>query len=263
MRIIIVDDESVILRGETELIQRCAPDAIVNSFSLPEDALEFLGTHPADVAFLDFEMPQCHGRTLARRMKAICPRINIIFATAYSGYYEDAMNLRASGYLLKPLKEREVLEELENLRYPVKRAQSGLFVRAFGNFEVFFNGQPVLFRYQKTKELLAYLIDRQGAIVSRDELVTALWGGEDRHDSYFKQLQKDLGDTLTALSHGDLLVRQRGALGILMNRVHCDYFDWLEGRPEGLNAYRGEYMRQYDWAESTRVNMEGRRPMWD
>lgn len=263
MRIIVVDDEKLVLMGETDLIRRCAPEAEVRSFDLPEDAMEYLSREPVDVAFLDFEMPRCHGLTLARRMKAIHPRLNIVFATAYSSFYEGAMKLRASGYLLKPLQEDRVREELENLRYPLKRYQSGLYVRAFGNFEVFCDGQPVMFRYQKSKELFAYLIDRRGALVSRDELVTALWGGETRHDSYFKQLQKDLGDALNLCGCGALLARQRGAMGVLMNRVRCDYYDWLEGRPEGINAYRGEYMCQYDWAEPTRVNLEGKGKLWE
>ena len=262
MRIIVVDDEAIILEGETKLIRRCVPEATVRGFTQPEKAVDYLMACPADVAFLDFEMPQCHGRMLAKRMKAICPRINIIFATAYADYYSDAISLRASGYLLKPLQEDQVMEELENLRYPVKHYRRGLFVRAFGNFEVFYDGMPVLFRYQKTKELFAYLIDRRGAIISRDELVTVLWGGEAEHGSYFKQLAKDLGDTLGAFGGGDVLVRQRGALGVLMNRVQCDYFDWLEGRADGINAYCGEYMRQYDWAEPTRINIEGKSDLW-
>jgi hypothetical protein len=33
--------------------------------------------------------------------------------------------------------------------------------------------------------------------------------------------------------------------------VDCDYYDWKEGKPWAVNAYRGEYMAQYDWAELT------------
>ncbi|MBQ9661627.1 MAG: response regulator [Oscillospiraceae bacterium] len=263
MRIIVVDDEELVLEGEIRLIRECAPEATVRGFRSPQNALDYLKTCAADVAFVDFEMPQCHGLVLAKQMKALCPQINIIFATAYRDYYADAINLRASGYLLKPLHEERIKEELDNLRYPVETGKRGLYARAFGNFEVFYNGQPMMFRYHKTKELLAYLIDRRGALVSRDELVTALWGGEHEHSSYFKQLQKDLRDTFAGFDCADLLIKQKGAIGVLAGKIACDYYDWLEGLPEGLNAYHGEYMRQYSWAESTRLSLEGDSHIWE
>lgn len=262
MRIIIVDDENLILEGETNLIRRCVPKADVQAFNDPEAALEAVRSSPADVAFLDLEMPSCHGTVLARQLKALYPQINIIFATAYRDFYEKALELRVSGYLLKPLQEEQVMEELRNLRYPIA-SKGGLFVRAFGSFEVFFDGKPVSFRYQKTKELFAYLIDRRGALITQDEIVTVLWGGDEKHSSYFKQLQKDLSDTLGALGCGELLIKQRGALALWGDQIRCDYYDWIHGLPGGLNAYRGEYMRQYDWGEATRVNLEGGAGLWD
>lgn len=261
MNIMVVDDEKIILEGETQLIRRCAPDAAVAAFSTADAAFDYLENNTVNVVFLDLEMPDCHGVELAKRMKAIRPQVNIIFATAYRDYFETAMELHVSGYLLKPLKAERVIEELNNLRYPVRRYQSGLFVRTFGNFEVFCDGRPLLFRYQKTKELFAYLIDRRGALVTRDELITVLWGGETERSSYYKQVQKDLNDVLASIGREDVLIKQRGALGVLVDQIDCDFFDWMKGLPEGLNAYFGEYMRQYAWAEPThvRIRAEGRR----
>lgn len=253
MRILVVDDEPNILEGETQLIRRCVPQAEVFAFSSSLEAAAWVERNPAEIAFLDLQMPDLHGITLAWRLKESCPRLNIIFVTAYPDYYQPAIQLRASGYLLKPLEEAAVLEELENLRYPV--AASGLFVRCFGNFEVFFEGRPVRFRYLKTKELFAYLIDRRGSLVSRDELITILWGGETERNSYYKQVQRDLRDVLERAGSGDALMKQRGGLGLDPARIRCDYFDWMRGLPSGLNAFSGEYMRQYDWAEATLVNL--------
>ena len=262
MRMIVVDDEPLILEGEANLLRQCAPDAEVQAFDQPEAALDYARAVPVDVAFLDLEMPSCHGTLLAKHLKALRPQINIIFATAYRTFYEQALELRVSGYLLKPLQAAQVQEELRNLRHPV-RSDGGLFVRAFGSFEIFFDGRPVTFRYQKTKELFAYLIDRRGALVTQDELVTVLWGGYEKHTSYIKQLQKDLCDTLGALGCGELVIKQRGAIALWGDQIRCDYYDWIHGLPAGINAYRGEYMRQYDWGESTRVNLEGGAGLWD
>ena len=262
MEILVVDDEPLILEGEVELIQKCAPESSVKGIRHSEEALEYVRTLPVDVVFLDIEMPVSNGIILAKQMKVLQPKLNIIFATAYHDYYESALSLRASGYLLKPLNESKVLEELENLRFPV-RTDNGLFVRTFGSFELFFHGKPMELRYKKTKELFAYLIDRRGAYVSLDELETVLWGGEATHTSYLRQLIKDLTDSMEQIGCGDLLLKRRGLLGLWADRIHCDYYDWIHDLPSGINAYRGEYMRQYAWGEETRVNLEGGAGLWD
>ena len=267
MRIIVVDDEPLVLQGEANLIRRIEPDAEVRTFGSPLAALEYMQNAEADVVFVDVRMPQMTGVELARRLKTMHPEINVIFTTAYDHYYNSAMQMHASGYILKPMREEAVRRELDDLRYPAAaRAQvqaPRFFVRAFGDFEVFYDGKPLKFRYQKTKELLAYLIDRRGAMVDSDTLMTVLWGGEDDRSNFFKQLRKDLKDTLAEVGCDGILVPRRGSLGITVSEVPCDYYDWLAGLPEGINAYHGEYMRQYGWAESTWVNLEGKTTLWE
>jgi hypothetical protein len=55
---------------------------------------------------------------------------------------------------------------------------------------------------------------------------------------------------------GDAIVRRRGAIGIIPDKVFCDYFEWLQGTARGINAYNGEYMSQFEWAKETRVSLE-------
>ena len=195
MRIIVVDDEPLVLQGEANLIRRIEPGAEVHAFGTPRTALEFMQASGADVAFLDIQMPQMTGVELARRLKVLHPELNVIFTTAYDHFYDSAMKMHASGYIMKPMKEEDAVRELEDLRYPVAPAaqqNTRLFIRAFGDFEVFYDGVPLKFRYQKTRELLAYLVDRRGAMVESETLMTVLWGGEDDRSNFFKQLRKDL-----------------------------------------------------------------------
>lgn len=256
MRIVVVEDEPIILRGEMDIVRRCAPDADVMGFDSAEEALAFLQEQPVDVVFLDIEMPEMSGVDLARKIKVSQPHTNIIFATAYDQFYQEAFRLRASGYILKPMREADVRTELEELRYPFTEVRRNFFVRTFGDFEVFYLGEPVMFRYQKTKELFAYLIDRNGSMVSSQELISVLWEGKLGKENYFKQLRKDLKDTFEAIGYTNILVKKRGLVGVLPERISCDYYQWLQGKPEGINAYQGEYMSQYSWAEVTRGGME-------
>lgn len=90
----------------------------------------------------------------------------------------EAFQLHASGYIMKPVTVKAVEEELRNLRYSLPEPSvQPLRVQAFGNFEVFYKGQPVHFSRSRTKELFAYLIDRRGAGSTMGELISILWRG--------------------------------------------------------------------------------------
>lgn len=251
MKILAVDDEAIALDGLVSCIEKAEPDAEVRGFRSGLQALDFVGKNPCDVAFLDIEMRELDGIELARRLKRENPKINLIFATGYSAYAGDALSLRASGYLLKPVTAEKVRQELDELRHPVApEAGKRVRVQTFGDFEVFIGGRPAKFRYSKTKELLAYLVDRRGALCANDEIMAVLW--EDRtNDSYFKKLRDDLLQALSEAGCGDIIARQWGKIGVLPQKLDCDYYNWLDGRLSAINAYNGEYMTQYSWGEMT------------
>ncbi len=258
LRILVTDDEPIILQGTAKVIQKCEPEAEVVACPGPMEALEKAKEGVFSIAFLDIEMPGMTGIELAKHLKKLQPDINIIFATSYSQYAEEAFGLHASGYITKPLNVAKVTNELENLRFPVKDVQKGLRIQTFGNFEVFYDEKPLRFKYSKTKELLAYLVDRNCAIVANNELLSTLWDDDEDRTSYLKQLRKDLVDTLSSVGADDIISVMRGGLGIIPSNLRCDFFEYLAGTPQGINAYRGEYMQQYSWAEVTHGSLEMR-----
>lgn len=257
VNIIVVDDEKIIRDGAASVIKKCEPDANIVVCENAGEALKEFKKTSFDVAFLDIEMSEMNGIELAKKIKKISPLTNIIFSTAHPQYTSEAMSMHASGYVQKPLTEKKVRLELDNLRHPIER-KDGLKIQAFGNFEVFYNGDPLRFKYSKTKEMLAYLVDRNGAVVESAEIRAVLWEDDEDRTSYMKQLRKDLTDTLRSVNSEDILVIIRGGLGLVTNKVKCDFFDYLEGTPKGINSYHGEYMQQYSWAEVTHGNLEMR-----
>ena len=127
-------------------------------------------------------------------------------------------------------------------------------IRTFGLFDVFIDGSPVVFRMAKCRELLAYLVDRQGSSVSRAELSAALW--EDRPYDRRQQKQLDvyirsLRETLAEYGIGDILEMKRGTLRVVPERFSCDVYRFFAGDADAVNAYRGEYMSAYPWASLT------------
>ena len=249
MRIIAVDDEELALDRLMTAIQQAAPGAELHGFFYPEDALAFLQGNGCDVAFLDVEMADVSGVELARQLKACNPDVNIIFATGFSHYRDAAFDLHASGYLTKPITADKVRKELAELRRPVAQTKR-MRVQTFGNFEVYVDGRPLEFKYSRTKELLAYLVDRRGALCTMGEIQAVLFEDEMGHESYIKSLRRDLQVTLEEAGCGGVLVRQWGKLAVQPKTFDCDYYDWREGRREGL-SYHGEYMSQYSWGEET------------
>ena len=251
MEIIVVDDEKMALENMQAILAREIPDAQVRFFRKPKEALEHVEQEHCDIAFLDVEMREMTGVELAQQIKEISPYTNIVFTTGYAEYAGKAMELHASGYILKPVTEEKIRIELENLRHPVEeRPKSRLLIRTFGNFEVFFNGAPLDFQYKKTRELLAYLVDRKGALCTNAEIIKVLWNDEDESskNSYLKNIRSDLLNGLRGVDCEDIISRQWGRMGIIPEKVQCDYYDFLKGDTRAINAYRGEYMDQYEWA---------------
>ena len=253
MKIIALDDEELALEGLMDAIRACAPNAELHGFSYPEDVLAFLRDHSCDVAFLDVEMAGINGVELAEQLKLRNPDVNLIFATGFSSYQGSAFALHASGYLMKPITAEKVKRELDNLRRPVPE-EKRIQVQCFGNFEVYLDGIPLEFKYHKTKELLAYLVDRKGALCTNGEIIAKLFG-DDNHNAYLRSLRKDLLDTLETAGCADVITQQRGKLGLVPEAIRCDYYDWCDGKRMG-NAYLGEYMAQYSWSEYTNAALQ-------
>jgi len=263
MRALAVDDKKMPLEALVEAIEEAAPGIELTAFRNPLDVLAWEGVKDVDVAFVDIDMPGMSGVQLAQELKMRNARVNVIFATGYHEYAGDAMRLHASGYLMKPITAEKVRQELDDLRHPVDRIEvdKRLYVKCFGNFEAFVDGKPLEFSRSRTRELFAYLIDRRGSVVSNHEVEAVLWeddASEKGVHSYLRTLTSDLRRSLDAQGLGSVLVKRRGALGVDPTTFDCDYYQFLEGIPSAVNAYHGEYMSQYSWAEMTLAQLEMR-----
>ena len=255
MIIMAVDDEKLALEGLLKSIREAEPSAETVGFRKPSEAMVFFKEHTCDVVFLDIQMRGVNGVNLAKEMKLLRPEVNVIFATGYLDYMGEAFSLHASGYIVKPITTAKVRAELNDLRHPVQEAaRSRVNIYTFGNFEVYVDGKTLPFKYEKTKEMLAYLVDRHGAFCSNGEIMTVLWEDE-RRTSYLGNLKKDLLDTLETAGCADVITQQRGRLGIVPQAIRCDYYDWCDGKRMG-NAYLGEYMAQYSWSEYTNAALQ-------
>ena len=267
MRILAVDDELPGLGALKSAISQAAPDAEICAFQFPRKALEFVAENDVYCALLDIQMAGMTGIELAKKIKLIRPTVHIIFATGYDNFMKDAFQLHATGYILKPVTAAKVKAELDSLKElrdgiaaenTAPAADDGKRVRiqCFGNFEVFVDGKALHFKYDKTKEVLAYAVTRRGALCSNNEIIANVWDDDVNHNSYLRGIRKDMIDTLKELNADDIIVAQRGKFGIDVSKVSCDYYDFIEGDVSAINRYAGEFMSQYSFAEMINAELD-------
>ena len=264
MLLFAIDDEPKMLRLLRAAMAQAAPEAEIRDFPSGAAAVAALegGARP-DAVFSDIQMPGLDGLELAAEIKRLSPDTGIVFVTGYDEYAMEAYRLHVSGYVMKPVDAARVREELDHLNLPPAPPEPDkLRVRCFSHFEVFWRGEPVIFQRKQTKELLAYLIDREGRACSAEEIAAALWendGDTQATKHRLRNLLTDLRKTLRGIGMEDLLIRERRQLAIRQDLVDCDYYRMLEGDMEAVNAYRGEYMVEYSWAELTAGRLQFRK----
>ena len=247
---IAVDDEILMLGALVKAISASPDISEVTKFSDCEEALEFVKSNPADIAFLDINMRGMGGLALAERILEARPGCKIVFCTGYEEYAIPAFKLHASGYLMKPISAEDVQTEIDNIK-GLRQKEKLLTVKCFGNFEVYAKNEKVVFKRLKTKELFAFLVDRNGAGMTAKQICATLFPDDlddTKNSSYLRQLVMDLKNTLKSVGAENVLRHETPCYRVDTSLLQCDYISYLEsGKPE----FHGEYMTQYSWAEDT------------
>lgn len=255
MKVLAVDDEKLALTGLVHKLMEIPEITEIVQFTDPLKMLEYLENNEVDVCFLDIEMPGTNGLEMAKQIKEKHPSSLIVFVTAFSSYAVEAFRLHAGGYLMKPVMASDIVEVLQYLKNP-DRITDGkrVVVQAFGNFSVYVDGEPVKFKYSKSRELFAYLVDRRGASIVTGELLSVLWEAEPNSPtvrSYLRNVVGDMQKTFSSAGIEGLFYKTRGGIALNTALIDCDYYAYLKGDAKAVNAYRGEYMTNYSWAEFT------------
>lgn len=255
MNILAVDDEYFALELMKRALEEVAGASTVYLCRDVQSALDIARKNKIDVAFLDIHMPEMNGIELATALKRLNPKVNIVFATGFSEHMKEGIDLRISGYVLKPVTPEAIRTELENLRNPIEwNREKRIKILTFGNFDVFVDGNPLKFERKQSKEILAYLVDKRGTSATYPELAAMLWEDEEYDRTKQKNLQvyvASLVKTLNGIGINDLILKNRQGILINTKIVDCDYFRFLEGDARAINSFTGQYMSAYSWAEFT------------
>lgn len=137
IKCVVVDDEPMAREILASYIEKVPSLSLAKSFKNASEVISFLETETADVFFLDINMPEISGLSLA---KIINKKATVIFTTAYREYAVDGFDLNATDYLLKPISFDRFFQAIEKVttkkdtdfseKTSVKQPSNFMFVRA-------------------------------------------------------------------------------------------------------------------------------------
>ena len=141
-----------------------------------------------------------------------------------------------------------------------EKPQRRIRIRTFGYFDVFVDDKPIAFRNEKSKELLALLVDRRGGFVSSEEAIGFLWEDEPANTvtlSRYRKVALRLKNLLEEYGISDIVESVNAKRRLAAERVQCDLYDYLTGREEYAQLFKGSYLTNYSWGETTLAELTG------
>ncbi len=243
------DQEDLILE---ERLAEMPDMVIVGKHRDEREAQKCLQTEEVDLVILYGDQSGTGSQKLGEWIAEQYPQVIVLYITDSGERLEQMLHQRHAMILLRPYTSEEAEDKLELIRLLYQSRRKRIYARTFGYFDLFVDGNPVMFKSAKAKELLALLIDRQGGTVDSDQIIAILWGDRPKDvatQSLCSKLCKTLQQELKEYDIEELLVTCRGNRRINLELLDCDLYDLLDGKESARKQYYGEYMTEYDWAE--------------
>ncbi len=180
-RILLVDDEPGLRRTLSDRLRK--EGYAVNSAVNGAIALDLARKSHYDIIILDLNLPAKDGLQVCQELRREGQNVAVLMLTARDSMADKITGLKsgADDYMTKPFESAELLARLEALLRRI-RGDAGGEELAFGDVvvkpragQVLRGGRPVRLSAQEFK-LLVHLVRHPGLVLSRDELLDAVWG---------------------------------------------------------------------------------------
>ncbi len=122
MNILVVDDEELARQRIHSLLEEKSEYNICAEAENGAEALMMVERHQPDLILLDISMPVMDGLEVAKHLSSMPNPPAVIFTTAYGEYALEAFSTKATGYLMKPIRQEQLLKSLQQAR-SLNRAQ--------------------------------------------------------------------------------------------------------------------------------------------
>lgn len=211
MKVLIVDDEE----GIREIIKEYCLYEHFDSIEAANgsEALNILKNDEIDIIVLDIMMPKMDGYSTLKEIKKEY-NIPVIILSARSEEYDKLLGfeLGVDDYLTKPFSPKELMARIKAI---TNRNKNNNDKYIYNKLEIDYLGHKVTIDNKEIKltpkeyEILCFFIQNKGIALSRETLLSKIWGydffGDDRTvDTHIKMLRNNLG------IYRDLIVTVRG-----------------------------------------------------
>jgi len=273
IKIAAVDDERHVLERFERMVSGNDDLELCGLFESGEELLSYISENHLDAVFLDIEMPGESGLSLTAKIQDIDDHIDIVFVTAFNQYAVEAFELHAMDYLVKPLTEGRLEKTVSRLIRSRRafRSPAKPYIRCAGDFEVYVHGEALTWKNTKAKEILAFLVSKQGVPVSWEKIANAIWPDYDseKAQTNFHATTYLLRKRLAEAGISGILENARGNYRVVSEQVDCDFWQ-LEERIHNNQLKRKEdallleqflergYMERcgYDWVYERTAEVE-------
>lgn len=200
MRLLVVDDE-VLIRNVIKEYANLENYEILEAED-GNQAIEIVKNNKIDLIIMDVMMPKLDGFSALKEIKQI-KNIPIIMLSARKEEYDKLLgfDLGIDDYLTKPFSPKELMARIKAI---LKRTNNVDEIYEYKDLLVDFKGHLVKIDGEEIKltpkeyELLIYFINNEGIALSREQLLSNIWGydffGDDRTiDTHIKMLRNSLG----------------------------------------------------------------------
>ncbi len=180
MRILIVEDEKNLAESLKQLItdQKYQADTVYDG----EDGLEYARSGQYDAVILDVMLPKLNGFQIVKTLRKENNSIPILMLTARDDTEDKVRGLDsgADDYLTKPFTTEELLARVRALTrrqgvVQLNEIRFGDFTLVLGNSSLIKEDKQVRLS-QKELDVLKMLLAKPGTIVSKNDLITKVWG---------------------------------------------------------------------------------------
>ena len=212
MTLLVVDDENLI----RDVIKEYGINEGYNIIEAEDgiDAINKVKENNIDIMVLDIMMPKLDGFSAYKEIKRI-KNIPTIMLSARGEEYDKLMgfDLGIDDYVTKPFSPKELMARLKAILQRYKGLENDKFI--YKDLVVDFNGHSVYIKDNvlnltpKEYDLLVYFIENKNIALSREQLLSNIWGydfyGDDRTiDTHIKMLRNNLKE------YRDLIITVRG-----------------------------------------------------
>lgn len=210
--LLVIEDDPAVLMGLTESLE--ADHFQVDQAENGHKGMELASKNRYDLIILDLLLPDMNGEDICRDLRADGNETPILILSSKKEEFDKVLGLElgADDYMTKPFGIRElqariraILRRRGHFKPDLKEYSFGDIWVDFGKQELTKSGEPLILT-AKEFEVLRYLIEHEGEVVSRKDMLDDVWGYEifpttRTVDNFILSLRKKIEDDYSDPQH--------------------------------------------------------------